>query len=100
MAGFFGRVTHDDNHLKIKAAHKREEIVVESGFKIPEEKPQKANSRKDEWDTFWATVKLGDSFIVTESFSHTIKASASKRGIVTRMVSVGPFKVRMWRCSK
>lgn len=94
---FFGKKTgNDTGHLKLKAAKAREEIVIETGIPIPDDLPPK-NNKQDEWDSFWRPVKRGQSFVLTESFSHTVKASASKRGIIIKIASVGPFKVRMWR---
>lgn len=84
-------------HLHIHAAKKREEIKIERGVPMPEEKPAKQAHADKLWDDFWAKVKTGNSFVVTEAFAQTVKTSASRRGIITRQASVGPFKVRLWR---
>jgi len=94
---FFGKRPNHDGHLQIKAAKCREDIVVETGIPIPDEKPQRATAKSDEWDVFWKALPKHASFVVTESFAHTVRAAANKRGVVTRCLSVGPFKVRIWR---
>lgn len=98
MSFFKKPQNHDTSHLRIFAAKTREEIRIEKNVPQPIEQPKRRQtSGSDLWDGFWKKVKQGDSFVVTETFAQTVKASAGKRGIVLRSVSVGPFKVRVWK---
>lgn len=98
MAFFQKRHSQNTQHLSLAAAKRREDIRIEKGIAIPADNTKRKASA-DEWDAFWTTVEVGDSFVLTESFAQTVRASANKRGIVTRVQSVGPFKVRLWRAS-
>lgn len=96
---FFNKQSNNcTDHLRIQAAKTRDEIKLESDIPIPvDPRKKKQSSGADLWDEFWNKVRVTQSFVVTDTFAQTVKASAAKRGIVLKTCTVGPFKTRVWR---